>query len=130
MKKMNLHEKLICFSTGFAGYPLLEMLWRGHTHWSMALAGGLVLLLLYPSCTAKRVRFICLKTALCITAVELLFGILFNLILGQKVWDYSDRRWNLWGQICLPYSFLWFLLGIPILLLCRGLCVLCRNRRW
>ena len=37
---------MIIFTAGAAGYTLLEVLWRGHSHWSMAAAGGISLLLL------------------------------------------------------------------------------------
>lgn len=120
-------EKLGAFTAGFAGYPLLELLWRGRTHWSMALAGGLAGVLLYPICTRRHARLVCCKTAAVITAIELVFGIIFNVILRKNVWDYSHKRWNLWGQICLPYCMLWFLLGIPIRLLCSGLKRVCRT---
>ena len=120
-------EKLGAFTAGFAGYPLLELAWRGRTHWSMALAGGLAGLFLYPICTKRGGRMICCKAALVITGIELIFGIVFNIILRKNVWDYSQKRWNLWGQICLPYSILWFLLGVPIRLLCNGLQRLCRH---
>ena len=32
----------------------------------------------------------------------------------MNVWDYSDRKFNLMGQICPLYSALWFLLCIPV----------------
>ena len=34
-------ELLSVFSIGAAGYSLLEILWRGNTHWTMTLAGGI-----------------------------------------------------------------------------------------
>ncbi len=120
-------EKLGAFTAGFAGYPLLELLWRGRTHWSMALAGGLATLCLFPVCTGRNKKGICWKTAAVITAIELLFGIIFNIILRKNVWDYSQKRWNLWGQICLPYCLLWFLLGIPLRLILGGLKRVCRT---
>lgn len=124
---MKRKEKIAAFATGFTGYPLMELLWRGRTHWSMALAGGLALLCLYPICTKKGCRMICCKTAAVITTIELVFGIIFNIILRKNVWDYSKVRFNLWGQICLPYCLLWLLLGHPIRLVCCGLQKLCKR---
>ena len=49
----------------------------------------------------------CVIYAYLITAVELIFGVVFNLILKWNVWDYSDRALNLWGQICPLFFFLW-----------------------
>lgn len=118
---MERKEKIAAFSVGFAGYPLLELLWRGRSHWSMALAGGVVSLLLYPMCNRKKGRLLCLKIAAVITGVELVFGCIFNLLLKMNVWDYSKKPMNLWGQICLPYCILWFLLGFPLRLLFCGL---------
>ena len=119
-------EKIVSFVTGFAGYPLLEILWRGHTHWSMAWAGGIVLFLLYPFANKKTLRF-CMRAALVITLIELIFGLIFNLIFKANVWDYSKLRGNLWGQICLPFSCLWFLLGVPLRLICRAINKLCKD---
>lgn len=126
---MKRSEKILSFALGFAGYPLLELLWRGRTHWSMALAGGVVLRLLFPLCGKKGARAICLKTAAVITAVELVFGCVFNLLLHLKVWDYSKKPLNLWGQICLPYCALWFLLGKPIQIICLWIRKICQNMR-
>ena len=127
---MEKREKIAAFATGFAGYPLLEMLWRGRTHWSMALAGGLSLLFAYPICTKKSGRMVCCKIAGIITAIELVFGIIFNIILRKNVWDYSGMRFNLWGRICLPYCLLWLLLAFPVKALCCGLKKLCKEASW
>ena len=44
-------DRALVFGTGASFYSLLETLWRGHTHWSMGVTGGLVLLTVY---TAER----------------------------------------------------------------------------
>ncbi len=126
---MKRSEKFLSFTLGFLGFPLWELLWRGRTHWSMALAGGVVLRLLFPLCGKKGARWVCLKTAAVITAVELVFGCIFNLVLRLRVWDYSKKPLNLWGQICLPYCALWFLMGYPIRMICRGIRKICKNMR-
>ena len=38
---------VIVFLIGSFGYMGLELLWRGHTHWTMGLAGGICVTLLY-----------------------------------------------------------------------------------
>jgi uncharacterized membrane protein len=61
--------------------------------------------------------FKALLCAVTVTAVELAFGVVFNLMLHMNVWDYSARRFHLWGQICPLYSLYWGALGfvfIPI----------------
>ena len=37
--------------------------------------------------------------------------------LGLNIWDYSNMPLNLWGQICLPFSCLWFFLSAVAIIL-------------
>ena len=45
------------------------------------------------------------------TAIEWYTGKLLESMKQKKWWDYSDKRWNFDGYICLQYSILWGLLG-------------------
>lgn len=112
------------FVTGSWLYPALEMLWRGETHPSMALAGGLCLCLIDRVCVQelgnKSVLSRCAAGAVVITGVELVLGLLLNRLLGFHVWDYSAVPLNLLGQVCLPYSLLWLGLSLPAMALCQG----------
>ena len=116
-------ENVCVFLTGGTVYGLLEMLWRGHTHWSMVLAGGIALLLIHllngrlSSCSLV-VR--CLVGATIITSIEFIAGIIFNIWLGMNVWDYSGVRFNLLGQICPMFFAVWFLISIPAFYLSRA----------
>ena len=101
---MGLFKKPLLFLIGGMGYVGLELLWRGRSHGSMFLAGGISFLLL------GRLRRGGLWQrgvggALTITQVELATGLLFNR--DHKVWDYRKLPLNFRGQICLPYSLLW-----------------------
>ncbi len=101
-------------------YPVIELLWRGHTHVTMAFAGGLAaaaIWLLSSRCRAGSFSLRVLLSALVITLIELCFGTVFNLGLRLEVWNYSSMYGNLLGQICLPYFLLWILLSIPVCLL-------------
>ncbi len=117
-------EQLTVFSIGSFGYGLLEILWRGRTHWSMLLTGGMCLCSLYRT-NKKMIKQHWLKKSFLfgwiITGWELLAGCIFNKLLKLKVWDYSNRRGNLWGQICPLYSFLWCCLSLPLCRLCNAL---------
>ncbi len=98
------------FLFGAAGYYLLEVLWRGYSHWSMAAAGGISLLLLIKTFGKLKNAPHYFKAIIgggIITGVEFVFGIIFNLFLGMKVWDYSAVPGNILGQICPEYSVLW-----------------------
>lgn len=53
----------------------------------------------------------CLAGMIIITGIELVFGIVFNIILKEHVWDYSNMPMNFLGQICVPFSLLWFALS-------------------
>lgn len=117
-----MNKDSILFLTGSCAYPTLEMAWRGHTHYSMALAGGVCLLLIDHVCCGvlegHSLFTRCLAGSGVITGVELMAGILVNQVMGLGVWDYSDMPMNLMGQVCLPYSVLWFGLTLPAMALC------------
>jgi len=110
--------------TGGVLYAAIEILFRGYTHISMALCGAICFLLIYRL-NERQTRLLlpirALLAAAIITGVELIAGCILNLWLGLGVWDYSSLPYQLWGQICLPFSVLWFLLAIPTCLLCSAI---------
>ena len=110
----------IMFIFGAIGYPLLELLWRGRTHWTMSIAGGLcTVLLLVVSRLPLPSPILWLLGALSITAVEFAVGCIINRWLSWDVWDYSQLPLNVCGQISLPFSLIWFALSIPGIAFCR-----------
>ncbi len=114
-------QNLAAFVIGGLSYPLLELIWRGHTHWSMMLAGGVCMVLMFEIYnTYDNMNFLsrALVGSFVITSVELAFGLVLNYRLKMDIWDYSDKRFNFMGQICLLYTFLWGLLSIPVSVLC------------
>ncbi|MBE6686329.1 MAG: hypothetical protein E7591_03765 [Ruminococcaceae bacterium] len=120
MKKITAY--MIVFVIGAIAYSMLEILWRGYTHISMALAGGICLVgLYYLENTKKELSLLkkCIIGAFFITFVEFSFGCVVNKLLGLGVWDYSDRFLDLMGQICPLYTLLWFIITIPALGLCK-----------
>ena len=117
-------ENAMVYGIGAGGYTLLEILWRGHTHWTMTLTGGLCFWLVYCCNSRLSQRGLlskCLAGSSMITAVEFFVGRLVNVRLGWNVWDYSSQPFNLGGQVCALYSFLWFLLCMPLCPLCGKL---------
>lgn len=115
----------ILFLMGSCAYPTIEMLWRGHTHASMALAGGVCLLLIDKICCGimKKESLLarCAAGSLIITTVEFAVGMVVNRMLHLNVWDYSALPLNVLGQISLPFSLIWCVLTIPATTLC-GIC--------
>ncbi len=117
---MKILEYGLVFGVGAMSYTLIEILWRGYTHWSMTLTGGFCLSMLYLMNVYLSVPFTvkCLLGALTITVVEFVVGCIVNLTFHRAVWDYSALRFNLMGQICLRFSLMWFALCIPAYIIC------------
>ena len=119
MKKFK--EYAIVYCVGSVCYSLLEVLWRGFTHWTMTLTGGFCFLCYYIF-TNKKKKWRLWKKCLCgsgiITAIELLVGCVVNRICRWHVWDYSHMFGNILGQVCVLYSILWFALCVPVTQLC------------
>lgn len=109
---------------GGGAYLLIELLWRGHTHWSMFFVGGTCFLLI-GKIHAKAQKWgrglCCVVSSAAITAVEFVSGCVVNRWLNWNVWDYSFLPLNLLGQVCLLYSVLWGGLSLLAAPLYRGL---------
>lgn len=101
------------FYAGGISYIGVEYLWRGRSHWTMFIVGGLCFVLIgalndeftFDMSIIKQM----LISSVIITLVELLAGILINP--NHIIWDYSNMPFNIMGQICLPYTILWFFLS-------------------
>lgn len=109
-------KHLILFTFGAIAYFEIELNWRyavGHlpVHWSMAVLGGILFLILGG--INEKIGWDmplpcqCLLGAAIVTCTEFVAGVALNIILGLKVWDYSNLPLNLMGQICLPFSVAW-----------------------
>lgn len=102
---------LILFWIGGLLYVLIELTVRGRTHWSMFIVGGLAFFLIgfiNEKCKKMPLAKQMLIGALVITTLEFTCGCIVNLWLGWHVWDYSNMPFNLLGQICLPFTAIWF----------------------
>lgn len=111
---INILKSLILFIIFGFMYCGIEILWRGYTHPSMFVVGGLCCLLvgLINEITPKMpMIWQCLLSSLIIITIEFISGCFLNLYLGLGVWDYSNQPFNLWGQICLSFTFIWFFLS-------------------
>jgi uncharacterized membrane protein len=108
------------FSVGALGYMGIEVLARGHSHWTMGLTGGLCLLgmvNIHRRAAHWPLLARCAASAALVTAAELAVGLTVNRLLMWNVWDYSARWLNLWGQICPRFTMYWFLLIVPVALI-------------
>ena len=100
-------------------YGSIELLYRGYTHWTMLILGGLCFTVMYLlSGTALPFMARLLFSALIISVLEFGTGYVVNIILGWQVWDYSSQPFNILGQVCPTFTFIWFLLSVPGMSLC------------
>lgn len=116
-----LYKTMYLWAIGGLLYCLFELLFRGHTHWTMFAVGGFCFVMcgLLNEHIGWDMPFPLqmLIGCLIVTGTELIVGIVLNMWLGLNIWDYSNMPLNLWGQICLPFSCLWFFLsGVAIAL--------------
>jgi len=107
----------LIFLAGGLAYCGLEMLFRGRTHLSMFVVGGICVQFLYVISVFSRVSVWkkWIISGAMITTVEFIGGAIVNILLGLDVWDYSHMRFNLMGQISLQFSLLWVALSAPVI---------------
>ena len=120
MKVLKLIGKFLAlFLIGGAAYFGIECLWRGWSHWTMFILGGLCFVIIggLNEFYGWEMPFWkqCLIGAAVITALEFAVGMIVNKWLGWAIWDYSNLPLNICGQICLPFSLIWIVLsGVAI----------------
>ena len=112
MKRLLVHIPIAVI--GGLTYMGIEILWRGHTYWTMGVLGGVCFALIglldewqdHPPMLLQMVQ-----GSAIVTVLELIVGLIVNRWLGWNVWDYFDVPLNLWGQVCLPFAVAWFFLS-------------------
>mgnify|MGYP005759570649 FL=1 len=97
--------------TGGLLYILIETAWRGYSHWTMFVLGGICFLalgLINEVLSWEMPLWQQMLLGACIvTVLEFLTGCIVNLWLGWDVWDYTGMSGNILGQICPQYFILW-----------------------
>lgn len=112
--KQLLKDILLTLIMGYIYYRL-EILWRGYSSLWMILVGGVCIYLVgklneHPIFFERKMWQQCLTGTLITLFIEFFSGMFFNMYLQKHIWDYSDMKFNLCGQICLEYALLWFTL--------------------
>ena len=112
---------ILLFFIGGYSYCGVELLFRGFSHISMLIAGGICFILigLLNDVFPHKISIISqmVISSLIITAVEFIVGMIVNVWLDLNVWDYSKLPYNFMGQICLLYTNIWFFLSLAAILL-------------
>lgn len=113
---MKLLKSLSLIMIGGNLYYLIEKIFRGYSHWTMILVGGICFF--YIGMINEIIPWEMpiwkqgIIGSILITTIEFISGCIINLYLGWNVWDYSNLPLNILGQICLPFSILWFFLSL------------------
>ena len=111
MKQSKIKKYEFLFFVGATIYVIIEKLYRGYSHWTMFLLGGICFIALglinevIPWDMPLLLQMF-IGGAI-ITVLELITGCVVNLWLGWNVWGYSELPFNLWGQISLFSSIVW-----------------------
>ena len=103
-------EALALIFCGGTAYVAVELCWRGRSHWSMFLLGGVLFWLIGLMDEVWPGAPLSIQVALgtwTIVCAEFLTGMAVNRLLGLGVWDYTNQKHNLMGQICLPFAAWW-----------------------
>lgn len=107
---------LVFFLLGGSIYFMIEILFRGYSHPSMFILGGICYILIgiineyFPWEMYIETQTL-IGTGI-VLVLEFITGCIVNLWLGWNVWDYSDQCCNIFGQVCLLFAIIW----IPIVL--------------
>lgn len=115
-------ESIVVLMIGSVLYSVMEILFRGYTHWSMTITGGVCFFVLYDLHIHHRGLSLLRRAVLgaCfITAAEFAVGCIVNLFFGWDVWDYSDQPLHLLGQVCPSFSACWLILAALADPICR-----------
>ena len=106
MKKTS--QFLFFLTTGGCIYYAVEILFRGFSHWTMFLLGGICFLFFYMQGIATGWRealwIQTLRATIFVVSMEFITGIIVNKYLAMNVWDYENMPFHVFGQICLPFA--------------------------
>lgn len=112
----NIFKYLILGSIGGAIYIVIELLYRGYTHWSMFCVAFFAFILIglineFISWNMSLWKQMLIGSGI-VTVLEFISGYILNIKLGWHIWNYSNVPFNVMGQICLPFSVAWFFISL------------------
>ena len=98
------------FVLGGTLYYSVELLFRGFSHISMFVLGGICMTFFAfqgrVNCFRDSLLVQVIRCTVFVIACEFITGLIVNKWLQLGVWDYSDQPFHLFGQICLPFAIL------------------------
>ncbi len=108
MRMKRVCEYIFLWILGGTIYYAIELIFRGFSHWSMFLLGGICMVFFWIQGNSVRwedpMWLQVIRCTIFVVACEFITGILVNKWMGWNVWDYSDQPYHILGQICLPFA--------------------------
>ena len=108
MKRLS--EYLFIWALGGTLYYTFEMFFRGFSHWTMFVLGGIcAVFCVWQGLVLKWREPLWIQIIRCtifVIAGEFITGIVVNKWLRWQVWDYTDQPFQLFGQICAPFAII------------------------
>ena len=104
------------FFIGSMAYGMMEVAVRGFSHISMGFLGGISFMFISFLNIKRRQGEISLVPQMLlitvfITAAEFVAGLILNVWLDMGIWTYEGVPLNVYGQICIPFIAIWFVLS-------------------
>lgn len=115
----NLLKYTFLFFIGAISYYFIEIIYRGFSHPSMFILGGICFISIGALNNYKikiGILYQMVFGSVIITMLEFITGYIVNIVLDLHVWNYSNLPYNIMGQICLPFSIIWFLMSYLIII--------------
>ena len=107
----NIIKYIILGGIGGITYIIIELLYRGYSHWSMFIVFIFIVLINeFISWNMELWKQMLIGSGI-VTVLEFISGYILNIKLGWLIWDYSNVPFNIMGQICLPFSIAWFFIS-------------------
>ncbi len=101
---------IFLWTLGGCIYYTFELMFRGFSHWTMFVLGGICFLFIYiqGKCVswADSLFIQILRCTIFVTSMEFITGIIVNEWLEWNVWSYEGLPFQLFGQVCLPFCII------------------------
>lgn len=125
MLKKRFMEYLFLWMIGGSLYYSIEILFRGYSHYSMFILGGICMIFIaiqgQVSHFQEAMWIQGLRSGCFVTSCEFITGLIVNKWYKLDVWDYTEVPFNVFGQICLPFALLFTLLSVIAIVISSNL---------
>ncbi len=114
-------KNLFLFNFGGCLYYIIEILFRGYSHWTMYLLGAVCFI--YAGAFNEDIPWNypfwkqVFSVWLFVLGAEFITGCVVNLILGWNIWDYSNLPGNILGQTSWQFALLFLPLCVIAIVL-------------